>query len=1722
MSFVTDITDELSGPLNMSQAELKRLYEAGISISDTETTGLNRDRHGLTEFASIKAVKETDAKGRTRYRLHSFSAHILPLRPEYQEYLAACAEAKRQGKSPPPYDPATYEYEIEPKALNVTGTRFVRDGVRGPIIGMEVLQADGSFQQVTARPFYEVADAMVDFITPKDLYYNAPFDKPLLASQLRDVYAYRVMEALRDGHLERAKDHGFDEEQLKELQRHPLHWEQQVRGLLRLPEKLHMENPAEYRCLMFHYLSIHGSGPSNTLDDAYRNLVDPAFTKRPEHKAVEDILMAAKVGLAMDRKLGGYPTMAELYQKILRKGDASIQVTSGPTEDWGIGAAAGDLRVDFGKPAQLLQGRAATYWHFFADMHEAKARNRRTLPHLRDLDAAQGKALLSADRKQPMILPFLRKLMVYEQMLDGKLIERLTPFDSVGNRVNVSLRGYAGQPPITIEDTHYGSLRANLKLFEEQFARAKTPSQKKAALQEITGAIQLIGQLRDGNRKVGTVVFSHDDTGQINRVTLKGHLRELGDVRFHLPHVTRLQDAAPKIRESLDDLLKLGLIPEAQRLEVNTPEEEAAEPEGVQEERAEKQPKHTEALISQDVFLHNDRHKLALTPRLFASIARRSGVDAGSTMLGTLHVTHEAQRVVLEGNNADLRRVLYHPEDNRPVASAFNTVRDVSWLLYRLSTIPGTISLELQGPMAELRQYPVISEKALEALHRAGIPFKAYRSMIRIDFDQLLHDGFFWSGRLSDALKEMKENADKPPHLRLPPKPYYADLQEALIGGLIQAVESDEERTLWALENNLQKKGEPPHHQLFIDANQRILLSGKGRQLNVFASTVEGLHRSSEEPSADGKTAVIMSPVMAELTQNIVRRHKPNKRVMATTQGHTTRIHCPDDVLPTLREGVKESAEIIRLLETCHGLARPRCKAITLEDTKLTLHLPQVHLLLPELTADLAIFANMLNQSDFDKALREAIEALPDLTQADRRRDHAGLFVAKLGKSLPILETALTALERLNGNLEKYKVKGRMAEQLGHFSTLIHELAALNDRGALGKDGTALFHQVMVARDASDKVAYGMERLEIQLLQLRTLFLGSPHVPGFHRILADSLLEDADRTILAATSREEIAQFLQNLEKRLYPLYKKSMQHRVGPPLTDAEIHAQVEEIFFSHFREKSFQFLLKCEEEPAPLSKAYESAAEVLWHFSEAHLASKQQWKRTVSQEKESREQDRNSGFTERDEPWHGLHESIDFQPPSLAEQTPRWLALRHLYSHRHGIDSAEAMVQEISQIAPDLKSNEVREWVDQFRLSAGLISQTTLIEEQQAAHEARVTSGVIEAARKVISTLLAMREEGVVLPVYQHRVEIILQELRDLSPTGELPDAIAKTMLEAQTKHYSEKAQTQASIRLQGWDKLLGETSKPEHVLYQKGIADLTYCLRHQLQAKSKHYVGKLIAHIPQKYPELVFMRDVLSKRIPNMVSAMEGLLSVKHHVASYLGDAVSMLHRDAGREYMIGEAFEHPLAAVREGEQRMRAYAGLQAMSNLKRLGFEPSMVPDGNITFDATALLKNPSQWLDEFHKRKVSPPPLAFPIQGEIASFRRWRGQIFDMVTWLEKRMPEPLVKGIMCEDSGVARLYLHPCPRHLLADRTELLKLGLSRYHLAMLEGQEFYDSEGQPAPEGLIILKPPYQEQEQPASLPVVGAHLALLGSRLEGIELSAARSSVKSGVTRSGRFRK
>ena len=801
----------------LSGEQLQQLCELGITISDTETTGLQRGKAGLSEFASIRAVKaEKGEPNIDGYKLELFHCFVLPFRPEYQTYQHYKKRAEENGEPIPEYNREAYEYDIAPAALDVTGTRFIRKSLDGPLTGMKVLG-----EKVDAHPFYEVWDEIQAFTHngKGDVYYNTPFDKPFLDALSDDLKAFNLESTEID-----AED----------------------------PYK----NSSLYQCLLFNYMQAGGIDASNRLDDAFRKLVDPDFTEREEHSGIEDILMAAKVAckIAEHRKaehLPAVPSMQELYALLVHKIDPKAHVRLMPPRSYGKEETVlGDIEIQFSNAPEALGPDAVRLWHFLSSFDKVTKLNSRVPKHLIECDAKTHRVTINAERKQPLSLNFLKKWMLFDQLGDHPSIQGFYPFDSTGTHVDVMLREEVAKKggQELIHDVSLGSLRAN-----QQFLR-KHP--------ELTlPCLDLIQRIRKLDNSIGIVTVRLDEESGTYQIGVSGHQRQFGQVRFALPKGARLEEAAGLITPKMDRLLKLGVIPYMQGLEYGKEEEEQTD--------TKRGPEKADR-IDTTVDASSDTIQLTLSPLMLQMVALQMGKSPQ-------HI-HQLKHIPTQSGNITIERQIdakTHEEYYRLSGSmeAFwdfsiiqkkqevseeaeignkpsSIIRNASWIVNRLEKLPGTYGIKLKGKMLLIEQKDGVSLEALNLLQRLELlPFKAYKDHIKIDARVLMQDAFSWSQALSRLEESRKAEQDRPlEKQQFRARQSVKNAHQALLKGHIQAVEVDDYGTCWALDGskNAQADGADNHYPI-SGASHPFVMRDK-KHIDPLYSPIRGkFHLEAEE-----------------------------------------------------------------------------------------------------------------------------------------------------------------------------------------------------------------------------------------------------------------------------------------------------------------------------------------------------------------------------------------------------------------------------------------------------------------------------------------------------------------------------------------------------------------------------------------------------------------------------------------------------------------------------------------------------------------------------------------------------------------------------------------------------------------------------------------------------------------------------------------------------------
>lgn len=871
---VTDITRDASGTLRLSEKELQRLCALDITVSDTETTGLRVGENGLTEFASIRAVKLK--KGKPPYRLELLHHYVLPFRPEYQDYLEACEEARASGEPLPPYDKKRYEYEIAPQALAVTGTRLLRERPDGPITGMSVMG-----ETVEAAPFYELwskPDAPIDiarFIRQgrRDAYYNTPFDKPFLRELIKDVQAYELATGhayLRDEAEEEETPDPVYEQMVSDAETEYLTdipyasateaERAKIRSVIRenllLDETI--ENSAHYQCLMHGFMKVQGGDGPRRLDDAYRMMVDPSFTSRKEHSAVEDICMAAQVACALADKLDGdIPDMAGLFGQLVKHADPKASVEVAPARSEGAGAhkkiVRGDIAIRFGKPAASLRGDAARLWKFLQAYDEATRRNSRAAPHILDMDPATGEVIINAERKSPLSLALLRKWIFFDQLQGSKVFEGFYPFDSAGVRADVVFYSAAKKSQTEqVEDVPLQSFRAN-RLWLEQH-----PALVREGLEVLRG-------LHAANPRLGTVMVRGEVKDGL-RFIFKGHQRGFGGLVIRGEPGESPQASLPRLIEQLEPLSQLGLLPQVEALE--PADEEESQAAGTPHPQSELMLAGGKmSLIFSDTMLRLITQRLprALRPQgdgphivttsRGETLTLEKVKDTQWRLIGTLDAFHDYVSVGASPQKGD-------GAEDAITEKPANILRDAGWILHRLSQLPGVYEVRIsEEGQVVLHQQDGLSLQALNLLYRARLPFKANAYEIKLDAGQLMRDAFYWSvtlQRLQDELTddEKKESQDQ----RMAAKPFLQQLHRALLGGKVKVLRVDDLQRCWVSDGHRQDDAQERYHLVDQHDSYHEYVCRDGR-LDATASPIAGV-QNVDIIERDGQIVALISPVV--------------------------------------------------------------------------------------------------------------------------------------------------------------------------------------------------------------------------------------------------------------------------------------------------------------------------------------------------------------------------------------------------------------------------------------------------------------------------------------------------------------------------------------------------------------------------------------------------------------------------------------------------------------------------------------------------------------------------------------------------------------------------------------------------------------------------------------------------------------------------------------------
>jgi hypothetical protein len=1147
----------------LSAAEREALAQLDCAVSDTETTGLDRKRNGFTEIASIRAMR--DAHGKPRLQL--FHRFILPLRPEYQDYLVACAQAKATGQPLPPYDRARYEYAIEPQALAITGTEVLREkGLDGPITGLKV-----NGKRVQAEPFYAVMDDFLAFTRhgTRDAYFNAPFDAPFIGKQVADVMAHTMARgnAHQDAAI-RSHEALTAEEQriLFECADQPydtlsVRTQAQVTRLMRrfvdVPHAY--SNPAEWQCFMYGYMAAHGLRAENTLKSISKKLFPDAEEQADKHSGVQDIVLAAKVGLTLPAALSETQhaaTMRDLYAQMLHRVDAAGTVSEGEARPHTNGKATeapvrGDLIIQFSDAPEKLGPDAWAYWQFLMAYDEVTRANNRVPHHLLQIDPDHHRVTINAERSNSLMLNFMKKQAFFFQMLEHPLIQSVLPYDSTGTVMDVTLRPHASEPAQCIEDVNYRSLRANIDFLSTH-------------AQDAANYLKLIKRLHKEDKRVGLVLFKQQADGALD-ILVRGHARAFGDCVLHLPAGVGLEEATPQLCRELKMQLTLGAIPNIAEFSHSKEESEALGDDASdvlddEEYIGANSPESISAVSSRKVVsldadgLAHDAMQLSVAPEIFELLTHRLNTSPERMLRDGVRTSHGDLRVVrddsdaahpnyvITGNAEAFHDFVTLDDQGLKGEKPDNIIRDACWLLYRLQRLPGTSRLRMDGNMAILEQDGDVDVEALGLLHKLSIPFKAYDKQIKVDVHQLMKNAFTWSqglGRAQQArMKEIKEGKS---HKLAPPR-FLLDVRDALWQGNALAIEANERGDCWLLDHSGSAEKSPEHHLLEQHPSGVRLVFHKKR-LVVKRSDVQGPQHLNMEPRNDGGAYVTASPLLLHLAACRLRRQGVDTSQFAT-ESSSHWLVSPTN-LNKVSAALSDASRFLYQLSKATGSERQVINAMHLrgEDKHVEMAFTtQEFLGRPGLYREMVTLHGELAYTDADAKIRELQAKLPDPREADPRRDdvqHMARLVRIQQPTLETLAASLTGYLKLLGGAEyerdaSLNLSRELKAELATLGLLLHEVSSLEGQARRPDNHAQTLRDIHTTQEKISNVAYGGDQLREALAVARKAIVGDAQGNG-------GLLHEIGAAMAATMDDVAIQAYHKN---RCYSLTKTMAEYR--------------------------------------------------------------------------------------------------------------------------------------------------------------------------------------------------------------------------------------------------------------------------------------------------------------------------------------------------------------------------------------------------------------------------------------------------------------------------------------------------------------------------------------------------------------------------------------------------
>ena len=424
-------------------------------------------------------------------------------------------------------------------------------------------------------------------------------------------------------------------------------------------------------------------------------------------------------------------------------------------------------------------------------------------------------------------------------------------------------------------------------------------------------------------------------------------------------------------------------------------------------------------------------------------------------------------------------------------------------------------------------------------------------------------------------------------------------------------------------------------------------------------------------------------------------------------------------------------------------------------------------------------------------------------------------------------------------------------------------------------------------------------------------------------------------------------------------------------------------------------------------------------------------------------------------------LHQADMYRTKQSTTIRDEHRALIAIYRNASQTDDAGQLAAEALALCPSLKITTARRWADGYLVASGRLSASAMLDDAKIIAPQAAAESLRQAEERVLSTLLTL----LAAPLAQDDRWSFLSKIRQIAAAKGKTAADIEDIIDAEGKKPPSAHQLgQAAERVRKWSAPLTETAKPTELLYQQGWAAAYEILEAREIAKAHRYVQRIVDDRPTPYADLKLRRTLLQK-IGDLSTEAQDMIAVKRHVVSYLGEAVQQIHGISSSGNEEADNLVAPFAAMRLGQSRLQSLAADQTEARLKRLGLRPNRAENGDVTFDASPLLRDPAGWAARLEKMTQS---SRGQTPGKIPDAKMSEQQ--SVLIRMAAIWPSlgHIIRQVSQEDEGV-RLMLHHCAPNERKGRAKILRDAFDTYRLKA-DIIDFHDAEGQPPEQGIVV----------------------------------------------------